>query len=150
MRAQRSTVQVLERDERDRKQCVGCLRWLPTDEYQPHRNVSDGLHSRCRDCKRLAKFGITYDEFYCLLSEQGGRCAVCRKPDPGPRRWNVDHDHSCCPAGRSCGRCVRGLLCHSCNVALGHLRDDISVLKSAIAYLEGPVPATTLSRMGAV
>ena len=31
---------------------------------------------------------------------------------------------------------VRGLLCFSCNTALGHFKDDIDVLKSAIRYLE--------------
>jgi hypothetical protein len=31
---------------------------------------------------------------------------------------------------------VRGLLCHHCNVMLGHARDDIPTLESAVEYLE--------------
>lgn len=37
---------------------------------------------------------------------------------------HLDHDHSCCPGSIACGRCVRGWLCKSCNVALGLLKED--------------------------
>ncbi|MGH9754966.1 MAG: endonuclease domain-containing protein [Blastocatellia bacterium] len=31
---------------------------------------------------------------------------------------------------------IRGLLCRHCNLALGNMKDDISLLRKAIAYLE--------------
>lgn len=31
---------------------------------------------------------------------------------------------------------VRGLLCHNCNVSLGHFKDSTDILKNAIYYLE--------------
>lgn len=47
----------------------------------------------------------------------------------------VDHDHQCCPGERSCGRCVRGLLCPTCNLAVGFLRDDVSLASALGRYL---------------
>lgn len=39
----------------------------------------------------------------------------------------VDHDHE---TGK-----VRGLLCNSCNVMLGHSKDDVAILQKGIEYL---------------
>lgn len=48
---------------------------------------------------------------------------------------HVDHDHRCCPTGRSCGLCVRGGLCGTCNMALGAFKDSQDILRQAISYL---------------
>ena len=48
----------------------------------------------------------------------------------------VDHDHACCPGGRSCGSCVRGILCRKCNVAIGYLNDDPALAKAVSDYLD--------------
>jgi hypothetical protein len=47
----------------------------------------------------------------------------------------VDHNHQCCSSKTSCGRCVRGLLCHACNKALGLLGDDADRVVAAVVYL---------------
>ena len=37
---------------------------------------------------------------------------------------------------RSCGKCIRGLLCKSCNHALGYMKDNPDVLRAAADYVE--------------
>lgn len=97
---------------------------------------------RCRSChsakkkersldahgKRvLANYNITPTEYWALYDAQGGMCYMC-----GPwtnnrgisKRLSVDHDHACCPAPPTCGRCTRGLLCSRCNSVLGELGDS--------------------------
>jgi len=65
-------------------------------------------------------------EYDAMLERQGGVCAICKGKSSG--RLVVDHDHA---TGN-----VRGLLCGSCNLALGLLRDDRGRLRAAMAYLE--------------
>ena len=85
------------------------------------------------------RFHITVEDYLTILDAQGGGCAICGATyfgDKRLKRFHVDHDHSCCPeAGRSCGKCVRGLLCHGCNTALGNFGDDRDRLEKAIQYL---------------
>jgi hypothetical protein len=82
---------------------------------------------------KLSRYGLTQEQFRQLLESQDYRCAMCH--DPFDKTVCVDHDHSCCPdEKRSCGRCVRGLLCRACNTALGHIERRYA---QARAYLQG-------------
>lgn len=83
-----------------------------------------------------SKYGLTQEQYEAILARQGGLCAVCRKL-PGMKGFHIDHDHSCCDAKGSCGKCVRGLLCFSCNTGIGILGDSPQVLMNAAAYLQG-------------
>jgi Recombination endonuclease VII len=80
------------------------------------------LNHRCK------KYGITSDEYHAMLSNQRKACAICRGDSPGTNHdWHIDHDHD---TGK-----VRGLLCHHCNTALGHARDNPAILRAMIDYL---------------
>jgi hypothetical protein len=73
-----------------------------------------------------------------MLTEQGGGCAICGAPEKSEHfaRLGVDHDHACCgERKRSCGRCVRGLLCTNCNTLLGLVADNVELLERAADYV---------------
>lgn len=94
-----------------------------------------GDRSAYNRMRRLGLYGLTQNGFDELLTIQRGHCAICATDAPGKRGWHVDHDHACCPGIGSCGACVRGLLCHRCNLLLGNAQDDIEVLEQAKKYL---------------
>ena len=139
------------------KTCSQCGQTKPLDSFYKHKRSRDGRQSACKECKReynrnwqranwdrdrqraaqiKHRFGMTADEYDAILREQGGVCAVCGKtPEENGRYLAVDHDHSCCPGKRSCGECVRGLLCISCNAGIGSFKDSTELLHAAVAYL---------------
>ncbi len=78
-------------------------------------------------------FGITLHDYNKRLADQFGVCAICGKRETmqtsdGVRALAVDHCHN---TGR-----VRGLLCSRCNTGIGSFEDDVTLLQSAISYLQ--------------
>ena len=61
-----------------------------------------------------------------LVERQNGHCAICNEV-PENQPLAVDHDHK---TGE-----VRELLCTSCNVGLGHFKDDPDLMQAAIEYI---------------
>jgi hypothetical protein len=85
----------------------------------------------------IRRYGVSPEWYVAKLSEQKGKCAVCDTNDPGRGgRFYIDHDHHCCSQRkkRCCGKCVRGLLCSSCNLRLAAL-EMAEWLPQAEAYL---------------
>lgn len=135
--------------------CITCSTNKPDEEFLKIRG--SGLTNRCFDCrKRMAvinkafhernpdyrftnpqpydpvaaakaarerKYGLKDADYQRMLTDQENFCAICRQE----RKLVVDHCHT---SGQ-----VRQLLCHSCNTGIGHLREDITVLESAIEYI---------------
>lgn len=127
------------RDANGNKRCATCKAWKPTAEFRAATRTADGLDSRCIGCSHdlsIRKlYGIDAAQYAALLEEQGGGCAICGGTNESGRAMAVDHDHACCPGDRACGRCVRGLLCSNCNMAIGLFRDDPERVQSAVDYL---------------
>lgn len=127
------------------KYCKSCLIEKPLSEFYQHKASKGGYQARCKGCisaQRKAayspekavkavlksKYGLSKEEYDEKLKEQSGKCEICGTTDPGYHgRLCVDHNHVT--------KEVRGLICHNCNSALGNFKDNVSVLLSAISYL---------------
>lgn len=77
---------------------------------------------------RFRLTGCTHEQYTKLKLEQSGCCKICNRHESEFKiQLAADHCHK---TGK-----VRGLLCTSCNRALGLFRDNTDVLISAIKYL---------------
>lgn len=85
---------------------------------------------------RLKNHGLDEDRYRALLVAQGHACAICERAFSNEVRPCIDHDHACCPYGKSCGQCVRGILCGGCNKGIGMLQEDARVFANAMKYLK--------------
>jgi hypothetical protein len=87
------------------------------------------------DCRhRAMKVGVCWKHYreirLRLEKEQNYRCAICgiHENDAPGKKLRFDHDHVT--------RRPRALLCHHCNVGLGHFKDNPDLLRAAVRYLE--------------
>lgn len=100
--------------------------------YKRHRD-----RWQCGEARRTERKGQNYsspiraalkmggDQVEEMVRAQDGLCAICS--DPITTSSPVDHCHTTLK--------VRGILCRSCNIGLGHFKDDPARLERAIAYL---------------
>ena len=129
------------------KTCSTCHRHLPLDAFWRSKLGALGRQSRCIKCKTkqriesfdpdvalCKRYGVTPGWRDRMLERQSGKCAICNTV-PRDHVLQVDHDHDCCPGRKSCGKCVRQLLCRPCNVKLNAL-EDVKWLAAAKQYLQ--------------
>jgi hypothetical protein len=110
-----------------------------TPNSSMHRICSPKCAAKNRRRLWLARrYALTPHDFNERLARQNGKCAICDEVTSG--HWAIDHDHTCCPGSETCGRCIRGILCVSCNQALGLFRDSVPTLRRAIKYLGSNEP----------
>lgn len=105
----------------------------------------DGWYTYCINCTKAqnklrtpeirrkwhikSAYGIDYDTFESMLNAQGGKCKICENTlEIRTGGFAVDHSHT--------SNKVRAILCTQCNTALGHAKDDISILEKMISYLK--------------
>jgi hypothetical protein len=140
------------------KVCNKCGIKKSLDLFAKGKGYRDGIRNTCKKChsdymvnyyknnddKRIIKnkinsgkdfnwkrHKITKEKFDEMVSRYSGKCYACKINDAS----NIDHDHNCCSGSRSCGSCVRGILCHQCNTALGLVKDSKKTLQRLIEYL---------------
>jgi len=96
-------------------------RWL---ENNMHKRPEINRNSRLR-----REYGISPEDYHQMIEDQNGRCAICKRLFTNDKAMSphVDHDHST--------KWVRGLLCNTCNTAIGMFREDPYVMAAAIDYI---------------
>jgi len=143
--------------KKGKKRCVECKQSKSLFDFEEDRRSRDGFSVQCKNCltgktkekkevdrsreyqdftisnttaKRLKHiYKITKDDYRLMFEQQKGLCAICGKSERKSKRTMLSVDH-CHKTGK-----VRGLLCSTCNIALGAAQDDITLLQNAIEYL---------------
>lgn len=126
-------------DDKGDRLCRGCSKYLPIGEFYSKDGSKLGT-TLCKSCSknssrvynkttyRFKKYGISEEHFHNILADQNNCCAICKSFFKDHNEIRIDHDHK---TGK-----FRGLLCHHCNVALGHFQDNLEFLKTGIKYLK--------------
>lgn len=108
--------------------CKACM-----NEYSKSYNKSRDFPYR-KSIYLKHKFGVSFDDVDQMLKAQDHKCAICfttvqhalKRNDPIAA--HLDHNHVT--------NQVRQLLCRHCNFALGHVKDNVNILKQMVKYLE--------------
>lgn len=97
-----------------------------------HKTYYAAHKDELKDAYLRREYGITLEQYRAMFEAQAGACAICGKPENG-RVLAIDHNHE---TGE-----VRGLLCGTCNLALGVVEH---YLPGALAYLAKYAPCHEL------
>lgn len=113
--------------------CVECDRIRSKHRRKFNENYIKGSKEyRLKNKEKLKHYmrnyhyGITETQYNALILTQNGKCAICEDDLDFNKRTHVDHK----------GSKIRGILCHLCNVGIGHFRDSEQFLFNAIQYLK--------------
>lgn len=104
-------------------------RWCSIGQHEDLIEKFSKWERSCRECKKWSHlrraYGLSKEEFGKVFKEQNGKCKICLTREIK----YVDHDHK---TGE-----VRGLLCPSCNTALGLFLENPEIFRRAMNYLKG-------------
>jgi len=129
------------------KTCSTCKKLTPASDFYKCKTNKDGLYHECKNCKKLYdknrnlknpnirknlnlqnRYGISIKDKQKMIENQKGKCAICNCILDNGKHTCIDHCHK---TGK-----IRKILCKSCNVLIGHSKENINVLKNAIQYLK--------------
>lgn len=144
----------------EKKRCSHCKEIKSSEDFNKNRSQFGGLHNLCKLCQNnsslkyrnskkgkekkrnyyqrtkhkaleqslIRHYGITRKEYDEMRIKQDCLCAICGKHESESNKGlHVDHCHDT--------QKVRGLLCNSCNLAIGMLKHNSTILYKAIEYL---------------
>lgn len=111
-----------DRDEHKRKKYY-------EDNKDKIKKRSKDSYYKCKGDYLMENYGISIEVYNEMRRLQNNKCLICGNTfDNKTVVACVDHNHT---TGK-----VRGILCRTCNIGIGNLKDDISLLAMAIKYLE--------------
>ena len=121
----------------ENKTCTKCKETKTLDGFHSDKKGKFGKHSKCKICRNIqcseiqkfSKYGVTPEKHQEMRDVSGNKCYVCNATEAESWKGTLCIDH-CHTTGR-----VRGLLCHSCNVALGCVTDSQERLQGLMDYL---------------
>ncbi len=117
------------RNQNEKTQRDDHTRWLDRQRYKLKKdNNPQEVKDYYRDWHLRKKYNLTLEEFNILSESQNNLCAICESPEKSHKNLVVDHNHN---TGE-----IRGLICSSCNKALGHAKDNKVLLEKMIMYLD--------------
>lgn len=98
-----------------------------------NRKRSKEYYNRYPEKKREAQLKYLYridlNDYKKILEIQGDGCAICGSK----KNLCIDHDHS---LNKDDNGYVRGILCNTCNAALGMFKDNVDMLIMAALYID--------------
>ena len=104
--------------------------WTPEKEKAYHRDYyrrnREEMRTRALERHARTRYGLSRADIEAMREKQEGKCLLCGRTPKVP--LHVDHCHA---TGK-----VRGLLCGTCNQAIGLLRDDPVLMRAAAKYVE--------------
>jgi hypothetical protein len=100
--------------------------------HAQHQRDNKKKYLRKKNVARCYKLGWSPKLYLQTKKKQKNRCAICRRRF----RHTVDSNSNACRDHKH-GRTPipRGLLCHCCNLLIGNAKESVSILKSAVRYL---------------
>jgi len=110
------------------RRCRTCINEYMKNRMQKFkRDDPEGSHKFYKNVKLKEHYGVTLEYFENLRKNQNNKCAICYEEFSEDKKPCMDHCHT--------SKKIRGLLCHSCNRALGLLHENVKTLENMINYI---------------
>jgi hypothetical protein len=114
--------------------CIKCGERQPISKYTVMK--AGEIKRTCRSCKNGSKKIITQLKLENAYPDKNYKCLICLRSleelskhnQIRLKTWVLDHCHDT--------NTFRGWVCHKCNTGLGGFRDDLTILKNAVRYME--------------
>jgi len=130
------------RDNSFSPSCKKCTIFKADAHAKANRDKRAAAHKRrlaarpdhMKEHKLKWRYGLNKGDYEKMLAAQNFKCAICGAdetcltPRGKPQRLHIDHCHTT--------KKVRGILCFTCNTAIGGLRDSPELARAAAEYLE--------------